>query len=461
MPPKSQNDLLTTISEETKPIMQSYHRQPSELAHAVANLTSLQRRTWNILARNFVLNVITHPDQTPHGKLKMKIPLTVLAEAADVRRSNLKHLHEELVKLKRTPIVLIRKWEDGKPNKDNWYEINWLSGISNWDPDTDYIEYEISETLAEILLDPQQWARLSLPHQRTLKRSRAAHLYEFFADYRPTFHQDGTVKFGEVVKLDDGSERVQAKTGVIDLDYLRQLLEATDDYYQEYKRFKSKIIDPELKKIRDNTDIAVSYTTVKQGRSVVGLNFAVSENFRAPFSGLEDLANNEVFTKLVRYKIQPIEAQEFIKEYTEEYLLEKIEYLKKRMKANLIKSSPAGYLRKAILNNYVDADIQQITTEVKQEEVSKRKQKQAEQEQQKKNELRRQREQEQHEVDQFLATLNSAQREQLETEFRESANKWERNGFEKKNPSRTDKIVTEQARRQFFLKRARGKESNG
>ena len=63
---------------------------------------------------------------------------------------------------------------------------------------------------------------------------------------------------------------------------------------------------------------------------------------------------DELFEKLISYEINKKTANKFIKAYSPEYIRSKIDYLEKEMKTRNI-TNIAGFLRKAIENDYVDS----------------------------------------------------------------------------------------------------------
>lgn len=61
------------------------------------------------------------------------------------------------------------------------------------------------------------------------------------------------------------------------LDQLRQMLDLGDKY-QDVKNLRVRVIDPALKELNANTDLAVSAEPMRQGRKVVGFSFTISKN---------------------------------------------------------------------------------------------------------------------------------------------------------------------------------------
>ncbi|MFK4064179.1 replication initiation protein, partial [Brucella anthropi] len=61
------------------------------------------------------------------------------------------------------------------------------------------------------------------------------------------------------------------------LDQLRQMLDLGDKY-QDVKNLRVRVIDPALKELNANTDLAVTAEPMRKGRKIVGFSFTISKN---------------------------------------------------------------------------------------------------------------------------------------------------------------------------------------
>lgn len=61
------------------------------------------------------------------------------------------------------------------------------------------------------------------------------------------------------------------------LDQLRQMLDLGDKY-QDVKDMRKRVLDPALKEMNANTDLAVSAEPRRQGRKIIGFSFTISKN---------------------------------------------------------------------------------------------------------------------------------------------------------------------------------------
>lgn len=61
------------------------------------------------------------------------------------------------------------------------------------------------------------------------------------------------------------------------LDQLRQMLDLGDKY-QDVKDMRKRVLDPALKEMNANTDLAVVAEPMRQGRKITGFSFTISKN---------------------------------------------------------------------------------------------------------------------------------------------------------------------------------------
>jgi plasmid replication initiation protein len=61
------------------------------------------------------------------------------------------------------------------------------------------------------------------------------------------------------------------------LDQLRQMLDLGDKY-QDVKDMRKRVLDPALKEMNANTDLAVTAEPMRKGRKITGFSFTISKN---------------------------------------------------------------------------------------------------------------------------------------------------------------------------------------
>ena len=294
-----------------------------------ANLSSLERKLWNLATKNAFFEL---------GKeRKHTVDLDVLCEAAGYDSKDFKPIKQAFETLTATSISWIRQLDDGSVEEDKeWVATSFLAGakISG-----KTLTYEYSSFLTERLAEPEMYARINLTSQKNLSKGRSLPLYEITASFR----ENG---------------KFPGKTTIWSLEYFRALMGAESDYYDQFKRLKNKIIEPNVKKVNDETDIFIEPVFHKTGRRFSGIQFLVKNNPQMPLFAQKDFELIPIFQKLQGHGISVLQAEKFLADHSEDYLEKKIGLLERKLQEGKVES-PSGYLVAAIRNDYDDADVKE------------------------------------------------------------------------------------------------------
>ena len=88
-------------------------------------------------------------------------------------------------------------------------------------------------------------------------------------------------------------------TPLFELDKFREQLGIEDHEYKRMGNFKLRVLDLAVKEINEKSDIKVSYTQVKKGRTITGFKFTVHEKLKTKtdkISKLRDVDTADMFT---------------------------------------------------------------------------------------------------------------------------------------------------------------------
>ena len=89
------------------------------------------------------------------------------------------------------------------------------------------------------------------------------------------------------------------QTPLFDLDNFRNQLGVEDHEYKRMGNFKLRVLDLAVKEINEKSDIKVSYSQVKKGRTITGFKFTVHEKLKSKTdktSKLRDVDTADMFT---------------------------------------------------------------------------------------------------------------------------------------------------------------------
>lgn len=293
--------------------------------HSSGNLTLVQRKLANVLLYSAYDKLLTKRTHT--------IPVPIMCAMLGWEESNnIDLLKESLLALQQTTIQFNLK-EDGH---EVWESMSMLSyahiknGVCTWRYD---------EALAEKLYDPAMFAMINLQVQRNIDSAYALNLYENALRYKDT---------------NTGS------TGRWSLEFFREIVGATNAYYDDFRRLNSKIIKASLEKINEVSDIMIGVEYEKQGRSVVALKFFVREktddekqamqsalpgmSFPESVDAFAEVRNTEAFKALTKHGIAERLAFAWIQERGEQGVMDLVVYTEEKDKQKLIKTNTRTYL---------------------------------------------------------------------------------------------------------------------
>lgn len=199
--------------------------------------------------------------------------------------------------------------------------------------------WRYDEALAEKLYDPAMFAMINLQVQRNIDSAYALNLYENALRYKDT---------------NTGS------TGRWELEFFREIVGATNAYYDDFRRLNSKIIKASIEKINEVSDIMMSVEYEKRARSVVALKFHVREKtdeekraMQTTLPGMSlpesvdafaEVRKTEAFQALTKHGISERLAFAWIQERGERGVIDLVKYTEEKDAQNLIKTNTRTYL---------------------------------------------------------------------------------------------------------------------
>ena len=283
--------------------------------HVSGKLTLLQRKLSNVLLLNAYDTLTTRSTHRIDAKtLAMMIGYN--SNDIDTLKSSLRGLAET-----------VAEWDmlDDK-GRQEWGVSSLLSfaklkgGVC---------EYAYSQALAEKLHDPKVFALINLNIQRQFSGGHALALYENCFRFVRT-----------------------SSTGWWPLEIFRRLMGVDgSEYYESYKHLNAKIIKPAVAEVNKVSDIVVTPEVRKQGRAVSDIRFVIKRNPQLAMLDLDDgegLRNGTVYGQMRDIGVSDRLARQWIAQYGEEYVAEKMGYVAGRGDVK----SPVKYLTVAIERDY-------------------------------------------------------------------------------------------------------------
>ncbi len=190
-------------------------------------------------------------------------------------------------------------------------------------------EYAYSPALAQKLYDPKIYALINVHIQRNFSSGHGLALYENC--YR--FVRTGS-------------------TGWWTLDVFRKLMGVDNsDYYASFKHLNAKIIKPAVAEVNKSSDILIQPEFRKKGRTVTDIRFVIKANPQKAMFEIDDsdgVRNLEVYKTLRKQGVSDRLARQWIAEHGEEYVQQKLDYVKGQGDVK----STVGYLSAALRDDY-------------------------------------------------------------------------------------------------------------
>ncbi|WP_189371715.1 replication initiation protein [Tateyamaria omphalii] len=283
--------------------------------HVSGKLTLLQRKLSNVLLLNAYDGLVT--------KTKHQIDARTLCMMVGYNSNDMDTLKQSLRSLAETTA----EWDMLDANGRQEWGVSALLSYAKLSGGV--CEYAYSPALAEKLHDPKVFALINLNIQRRFTSGHALALYENC--YR--FVRTGS-------------------TGWWPLDLFRRLMGVDGSaYYESFKHLNAKIIKPAVAEVNKTSNILITPELHKMGRQVSEIRFLIKENPQLAMLDIDDGAGvrqGAVYAALIDLGVSDRLARQWISEHGEDYVSEKIVYLKGRGSVE----SPVRYLSAALRDDY-------------------------------------------------------------------------------------------------------------
>ena len=303
------------------------------LIHCENKLTLIQRKICNVLLFN-ALDTINEKDIH-------EISLKQLCSLVGYNSNDINLIKKSL----KTLISVVMEWnllEDSKFVTDThstddaiaWHASSLLAGASI---SKGLIRYSYSPQIKIVLSSLEIYGRINLFVQSKFNSSYSLVLYE------------NCVRFKNI-----------KQTSWLDLQLFRSLMGISEDKYPSFKELKRNIITVAVNEINQKSDIMIEPEYRKVGRQITAIKFLIAENesYKPAFKKLTKLSKPEevklndqstVLEILIsEFAIAKKRAEEMVVNYETEYLIEKINLIKKKNNV----ANPSAYLISALKNDY-------------------------------------------------------------------------------------------------------------
>lgn len=299
-------------------------RKAVEILHNIpkAPLTLLQRKLFNALVKHAI-------ESQPDERGWWAISLMALQEDVGFDSNNREYIKESA----RTLMNIVFEWDVMAPQTKKG---TWKASVMFPDVELhpDQLKFQVSSHLRDLISKPEVYALIDMSIMRRFRRASSLAIWEFCVRYE---------------KLERTAEQKWES-------FRDMVLGETADAptYQEYKYFKSKVLNPSIAEINAEANITIKLHETKIGRRVSTIRFDVH---RKPVDDdvIEDNSPDlEVLGDMIRLGVLQSEAKKLLKSYGSQKVRDAIAYTRRRQADKRAQKldNVAAYFRHALQSGY-------------------------------------------------------------------------------------------------------------
>ena len=302
-------------------------RKAVEILHnkPKAPLTLLQRKLFNALVKHAI-------EKPADDRGWWSITLRSLQTDVGFDSNNREYLKESA----RALMSIVFEWDQMAPQtKRGAWKASVMFPEVELHPDQ--MKFQVSSHLREIMLKPDIYAMIDMSIVRRFRRGPSLAIWEFCVRYE---------KIG--------------RSGEIEWRVFRDMVlgeTADSKTYQEYKHFKSKVLNTSIAEINAESNLTVALVETKIGRSVATIRFDIARK-HVENEVIESGADLELLGELIKLGVMQSEAKKLLRQYPAEQLRATLDYTRRRQgdKRGEKLGNPAAYFRHALANGYATVD---------------------------------------------------------------------------------------------------------
>lgn len=302
------------------------------IIHTYSLMSVLQRKIFNVLLYEASKGGRCSLNSEKSVSVEYRIPFSNLTKAIKFNSNNTQYLKESIDELASLKI----EWnllKDKVPMNISFLNLRILHG-----PPTFYQDSTINFSFHKILLDLVENSMIYGTVDIDLQS-------QFESKYSHSLYENST----RFVNL-------QKNNKVLSLETFRKLLCVPEKKYSSVRELTRNVIMPAVEEVNDRADFVVGIDGIKSGRKITGFELSVtgkkkSSSINKKIDTLEkEKARSEIKNSFAALSSSVLE--DILSKYSQEYILEKIEYTKKYAKKDASGLYPIPYFIRALKDNY-------------------------------------------------------------------------------------------------------------
>lgn len=322
-------------------------RKHVTLIHAHSNMSLLQRKAFNFLLT--VASKIKPEDYNQSGSIDCRTTLKELKDSINFNSKNTKYLKESIDSLASLSI----EWNilmDKLPSDISFMNLRILHGSPIFSKDGS-LEFSFHKYIFRLIGSPDIYGTIDMSCQSRFESRYSHALYE-------------------------NSTRIlnMINSKVVDLNDLKRILGVRGNSYVSTREFNKKIVKPALEEVNDRSDFIVTLNPLTEGRRVKAFEVSVGAKKRTIYPVRKEPGLETSIVEIIKKTFGPVSRHTlgFIAaNYSNEYILEKIEYTRKNTKQERGGVFPVRYFISALKDDYKNPEAAEDEVSTESEENKK------------------------------------------------------------------------------------------
>lgn len=224
-------------------------------------------------------------------------------------------------------------------------------------------QFSISALISSILFD-QGTLKIELPGMLREKLVENNQYIKFNLQLQNKFSSKYSLVIYELCKEFYREKEKVGESPWFSIENIKQLVGVDNNEYSNFKDFNKWVLKVAEKEINRDSDISISFSYLRRSRKITHIKFTIKQNTNQslePKVKTETSANvpssndSKISNELLSFGVAKNKVEAWLENYPEQYLQSKLDLVLEKTRQGTIKTSPTGFLVKAIESNFDNA----------------------------------------------------------------------------------------------------------
>lgn len=306
-------------------------RKHVAIIHAYSMMSALQRKIFNVLLYE-AHHAVDKNERKDSVVIECRMPLSALSKEIKFKSNNIQYLKESIDDLASLKI----EWnllKDRVPTDISFLNMRILQGSPTFYKNG-LFNFSFHKVMLSLLNNPTIYGTIDLHIQSQFESKYGHSLYE---------------NASRLVNLQ--------KEKIIDLDVFRKIFCVQESKYQTMRELRRNVITKSVEEVNDLAGFTVNVEDIKSNNKIIAFKLDVQNKKKVTKFHLKNKYNNERGNVIdsITLTFGNIKSQildNILKNYSDDYILEKITYTKEHAKKEHTNLYPIAYFISALKHDY-------------------------------------------------------------------------------------------------------------